>query len=460
MQVGVAILAAGLGTRMKSRRAKVLHEAGGAPLIEHVVRSALAAADPSHVTVVVGYQAEQVRAAVASFGVQFVEQTEQRGTGHAVQICESALKGRVDRLVVLYGDCPLLRPATLQALIEAASGSEAAGVVVTTSVERPEGYGRVIRDERGLVAAIVEEKAATAEQRKIREINSGIYCLDADLLWRYIGQIRPNPVSGEIYLTDIAEVFRSHGLRLAALHLDDPEEVLGINTRIELAAADRILRERKARQMMLDGVTIEKPETVTIDAFVEIGPDTVIEPFVQLRGRTKIGAESRIGTGALVYDSELAGNVRVEPYSIIRTSSVGAGAVIGPFARLRMENRVEAGAHVGNFVELKKTRLGAKSKAMHLAYLGDSDIGEGVNIGAGTITCNYDGRKKHRTIIGDRAFVGSDSILVAPLEIGEGAYIGAGSVITESVPADTLALGRARQVNKPGWPSARLKKAE
>jgi bifunctional UDP-N-acetylglucosamine pyrophosphorylase/glucosamine-1-phosphate N-acetyltransferase len=377
-----------------------------------------------------------------------------------VQICQSALKGKVRRLVVLYGDCPLLRPATLEALLAAASNSEAAGVVVTTILDQPEGYGRVLRDDSGFVAAIVEEKDATAEQKMIREINSGIYCLDADLLWRYIADLRPNPVSGEIYLTDIAALFRSHGLRLAPLRLDDPEEVLGINTRVELAAADRILRGRKTRQLMLDGVTVEKPETVTIDAFVEIGPDTVIEPFVQLRGRTKIGPESRIGTGALVYDSDIAGNVRIEPYSIIRTSIVGAGAVIGPFARLRMENCVEAGAQVGNFVELKKTRLGAKSKAMHLAYLGDSDIGEGVNIGAGTITCNYDGRQKHRTIIGDHAFVGSDSILVAPLEIGEGAYIAAGSVITDPVPADTLALGRARQVNKPGWPSARAKKAE
>jgi bifunctional UDP-N-acetylglucosamine pyrophosphorylase / glucosamine-1-phosphate N-acetyltransferase len=460
MRIGVAILAAGLGTRMRSRRAKVLHEAGGAPLIEHVVRAATAVAQAEDIAVVVGHQAEEVRAAATGFGVRFVDQMEQRGTGHAVQMCKSALRDGADRVLILYGDCPLLRPATLQSLVDQQGSSGAAGLVITTMVEDAFGYGRIVRDEAGFVAAIVEEKAANAEQKRIREINSGIYCLDAGPLWDYIGELTPNPASGEIYLTDLVEVYRRHGLRIAALPVADSSELLGINSRVELADVDRILRERKTRELMLSGVTIERPETVTIDAFVEAGQDTVIEPFAQLRGRTKVGEDCRIGAGVILRDSEIADGVVLEPYTVIRESRVGQGAIIGPFARLRPDNEVAAGARIGNFVELKKTYLGAGSKAMHLAYLGDSRIGEGVIVGAGTITCNYDGRKKHPTSIGKGAFVGSNSTLVAPVEIGEGAYVAAGSVVTETVPEDTLVLGRARQVNKPGWPSKRRHAAE
>ena len=459
-RVSVAILAAGLGTRMKSKHAKVLHEAGGVSLIEHVARAVLAVARPEDVVAVVGHQADRVKSAVAGFGIGFVEQTEQKGTGHAVEVCRQALAERDGVVLVVYGDCPLLRPETLQALVARQAESVTAATVITAKVDDPTGYGRILRDQQGYVRAIVEQKAASAEQLAVREINSGIYCINARLLWRHVGDLAPNAASGEIYLTDLVEMFVQHGYRAGAMLLDDAREILGINTRVELAEVDRIFRERKARQLMLDGVTIEKPETAAIDMRVEIGPDTVVEPLVRIGGNTRIGQDCRIGTGAIIRDSVIEDGAVIEPYTFVGSSHVEAGAVVGPFARLRMENRVRAGAHVGNFVELKKTDLGAGAKAMHLAYLGDSEIGDEVNIGAGTITCNYDGRRKHKTRIGRRAFVGSNATLVAPVEIGDGSYVAAGSVITEKVPEDTLALGRARQINKPGWPSRRRAEAD
>ena len=302
----------------------------------------------------------------------------------------------------------------------------------------------------------MEQKAATPEQREIREINSGIYCFRADLLWPHLGALRPNPASGEIYLTDVVQALNGTGERVQAMVVEDASELLGINTRVELAMVDRILRERKARELMLDGVTIEKPETVSIDADVRIGADTIVEPFARILGSTRIGEDCRIGMASIVRDSVIEDGVEIGPYTIVGTSHVEAGATVGPYARLRQGNRVGAGAHIGNFVELKKTRLGAGSKAGHLAYLGDAEIGEGVNVGAGTITCNYDGAKKHQTKIGKGVFVGSNSTLVAPVEIGDGSYVGAGSVITEGVAEDTLARwDGARQVVKRGWPSKR-----
>jgi bifunctional UDP-N-acetylglucosamine pyrophosphorylase/glucosamine-1-phosphate N-acetyltransferase len=301
------------------------------------------------------------------------------------------------------------------------------------------------------VARIVEQKAATPDELAIREANMGIYCYRADLFWKHVDEIRPDNPAGEYYLTDMVEILNRAGHFVEAVRIDDPAEALGINDRVELAQVDAILRARKRRQLMLGGVTIEQPETVVIDADVRVGMDTVIEPFAQVLGNTVIGADCRIGACSIVRDSELADGVEIGPFTIVGTSRLERGVHAGPFARLRMENLVEEGAHIGNFVELKKTHMGARAKANHLAYLGDAQIGANVNVGAGTITCNYDGSRKHATRIGDGAFIGSNSTLVAPIEIGAGAYVGAGSVVTEPVPPDALALGRARQVVKEDW---------
>jgi len=449
--VTVAILAAGLGTRMKSRQAKVLHRAGGKPLVEHVVSTALELAAPERIFVVVGHQAEEVRDALQSHGVGFIEQREQKGTGHAVMIGREALADLDGYLLILYGDCPLLRIETLRSLITAAMRGSAAGVLLSADMDDPTGYGRVIRDEYGLVEAVVEQKAGTPEQLAIREANMGIYCYRAHLFWKHVDEIRPDNPAREYYLTDMVRILRHAGHTVEAMKIADPGEALGINTRIELAEVDAIFRDRKRRELMLAGVTIENPPTVTIDAGVEIGMDTVIGPFAQILGNTRIGENCRVGTGAIVEDSELADGAEIGAYCVLTKGKLAAGAQVGPFARLRPGAVVEEGAHVGNFVELKNTRLGAGAKANHLAYLGDAQIGAGVNIGAGTITCNYDGHRKHRTTIGEGAFVGSNSTLVAPVEIGAGSYVAAGSAITDAVPADALAVGRARQVLKEDW---------
>jgi bifunctional UDP-N-acetylglucosamine pyrophosphorylase/glucosamine-1-phosphate N-acetyltransferase len=455
MNLTIVILAAGLGTRMKSRKAKVLHRAGGKALVQHVVDTAAQLTAPERIFVVVGHQAEEVRKAVTTPGVRFVEQTEQLGTGHAVTCGRDALENLDGYLTVLYGDGPLLRVETLRRLYEQEAGGDAAGLLLTAMMDDPTGYGRVIRDAHGRVVRIVEQKAATPEELAIREANMGIYCFRADLFWKHAAEMRPDNPAREYYLTDMAEILHRAGHHVEAMQIDDAREALGINTRLELADVDRLLRERKRRELMLSGVTIEQPETVAIDCDVQIGIDTVVEAFSHIRGRTVIGENCRIGAGAIITDSELADDVEVGPYTIIGTSRLERGAHAGPFARLRMENHLAEGAHVGNFVELKKTRMGAGAKANHLAYLGDSQIGARVNIGAGTITCNYDGFHKHPTAIGDGAFVGSNSTLVAPIEIGAGAYVGAGSVITQPVPPDSLGLGRAHQVIKDDWAKKR-----
>jgi bifunctional UDP-N-acetylglucosamine pyrophosphorylase/glucosamine-1-phosphate N-acetyltransferase len=436
---------------MRSRQAKVLHRAGGKPLVEHVVETALHIAPSERIFVVVGHQADRVRQALASTGVGFIEQAEQKGTGHAVLAGREALAGLGGWLVVLYGDSPLLRTATLARLVVAAASGEAACVLLTALMDDPTGYGRVIRGPHGRVTAIVEQKAGSPEQLAIREANMGIYCFRADLFWRHAGEMGTANPAGEYYLTDMAEILTRAGHPVEAMPMDDPREALGINTRVELAEVDGILRGRKRRELMLAGVTIESPETVLIDGGVRVGMDTVIGPFVQIQGHTAIGENCRIGAHSIIFDSRIADGVEIGPYSIVGASVVESNAVIGPYARLRFDNHIEEGAHVGNFVELKKTRMGAGAKANHLAYLGDAYIGARSNIGAGTITCNYDGVQKHKTAIGAGAFVGSNSTLVAPLEIGEGAYIAAGSVITQAVPPDALALGRARQELKEGW---------
>ena len=456
--VSVLILAAGLGTRMKSKRAKVLHRAGGLSLVEHVVHTAARVTSPGHITVVVGHQADQVQELLKPLGVRFVTQTEQKGTGHAVLIARDSLAEQNGFLVLLYGDCPLLSQATLEQLIEHQLSSSAAATVITTELDDPSGYGRIVFDANGSIREIVEHKAATEQQRAIRFINSGIYCFHADLLWKHIGEIRPDNPAHELYLTDMVAILTRAGHRVDALNVADSAQLLGINTRAELAQVDRIFRERKVQELMLDGVTIEKPETVTIDACVSIGPDTVVEPFAQILGRSRLGQDCRVGACSIIRDSTLASEVEVAPFTSIADSRIESGARIGPFARLRGGTHVGEKARVGNFVELKNTQFAEGAKANHLAYLGDAEIGKAANIGAGTITCNYDGLKKHRTRVGVDAFVGSNSTIVAPVEIGDGSYIGAGSVITEKVPADALALGRARQVVKEGWAAKRKKK--
>ncbi len=404
--VAVVILAAGLGTRMKSRRAKVLHRAGGDTLVGHAVEIALGSAPAERIFVVVGHQAEEVQQAVRDRGVGFIHQTEQKGTGHAVLCGREQLEPIPGYLVILYGDCPLVRRKTIRGLIEKQSGSDAAGTLISTRLDDPTGYGRIIRDAQSNVQAIVEEKAATPEQRLVREINAGLYCFRSDLFWKHAHQIRPDNPAKEYYLTDMVEILIRAGHFIQPYFMDDSAELLGINTRVELAAVDGIFRDRVVRDLMLAGVTIERPETVTIDAGVKIGMDTVVEPFSRILGQTVIGDDCRIGACSIISNSTLADQVEIGAFSSIVDSTLDRGAHAGPYARLRMHSHVESEAVVGNFVELKKTRLGAKSKAQHLAYLGDSDIGTGVNIGAGTITCNYDGKKKHPTTIADGVFVG------------------------------------------------------
>ena len=449
-----------MGTRMKSKLSKVLHRAGGKTLVELVTDQALQLGEPESIAVVVGHQGDAVRQTLASRGVRFAEQREQKGTGHAMLMCRELLEGAGDVLLVLYGDVPLLRMATLERLIETHVSSQAAATVLTCELADPARYGRIVRGPQGNVAAIVEFKAATPAQLAIREINSGICCFRGDLFWDNLAAIPPNPASGEYYLTDLFEVLTAQGHAVKPMLLDDENELLGINTKVELAVADRILRERKAMELMLAGVTIEKPETVTIDVDVRVGQDTLIEAFAQLRGTTEIGADCRVGACSIVSNSRLADGAIVEAFSHVVDSQLDAGAKVGPYGRLRMNAHLAEGAVVGNFVELKKTKLGKGSKAQHLAYLGDSTIGARANIGAGTITCNYDGIHKHETHIADGAFIGSNSTLVAPVVIGEGSYTAAGSVITKNVGPDTLAIGRAHQTEKHGWPSRRKAQAK
>ena len=451
MKTSIAILAAGLGTRMKSNLAKVLHRAGGFALVEHAIRAARSVAEPSDIVAIIGHQADAVKKVIEPYGVGSALQTEQRGTGHALAMAQPALEAAGGRLVVLYGDVPLLSGDTIRRLVNTYDESGKAGVVITCNLDDPTGYGRIVRTEDGTVAAIVEQKAASAEQLAIKEMNSGIYCFNADLVWKHLSQIGTANPAGEYYLTDIVEILRQYGHGVAPMLIDDFSQILGINNRVELSQVDEILRRRKAHELMIEGVTIERPDSVVIDMDVRVGRDVVIESGVRLLGSTVIGEGAVIGAGSVLTNATIADRVLIGPYTVISDSEVGEDAHVGPFARLRNHNRVAANVHIGNFVELKKTRMGRGAKAGHLAYLGDSVIGAKTNIGAGTITCNYDGVHKHQTTIGQHAFIGSNSTLVAPIEIGDRAYVGAGSVLTKPVPADSLALGRAHQVVKEGW---------
>ena len=450
----VVILAAGKGTRMRSELAKVLHLAGGRPLIEHAVR-ACQALKPAQLVAVVGHQSAEVSAVVSALGAQPVLQQPQRGTGHAMQVVRRALKRTAKFAVVVPGDAPLLRSETLALLLDTHRRGEAAATILTAEIPDPTNYGRIVRDSEGRVQAVVEEKSATAEQRAIQEVNSSIYCFTLEKLWPCLNSLRPNNAHHELYLTDAIALLRQRNERVLAQIAPDAREILGCNTRMDLAELDRIFRARKSAELMAAGVTIYLPETVVIDPEVIAGADTLIEPGVQLLGKTRIGERCKILTGSILREVRMDDDAVIGPHSILDSSRVGPKAIVGPFARLRPGSDVRAGAHVGNFVELKKTVLREGAKANHLSYLGDATIGPGTNIGAGTITCNYDGVAKYPTTIGSRVFIGSDSALVAPVRIGDGAYVAAGSIITENVPADALAIARGRQVNKPGWAAAR-----
>ena len=449
--LAIVILAAGKGTRLKSSLAKVLHHAGGRTLVEQIVR-ACEPLNARQTVVVVGHQAEQVSAVVEPLGAVTVLQQPQHGTGHAMHVGKRAL-GRAKLAVVLPGDAPLVRPETLKALVAAHRNGNAAATILSAVLADPSGYGRVLRKSETAVSAIVEESQLNDEQREINEINSAIYCFTLEKLWPALAQVKPNNKHRELYLTDAIAVLSAKGETVLAQIAADSREVLGCNTRADLAEVDRVFREWKRAALMDAGVTIQLPETVLIDPDVTAGEDTVIEPCAQLLGKTKIGARCTIRTGSVLTDALLGDDVTVEPHCVVARSRLDDRVIIGPFARLRPDNHLKADARIGNFVELKKSTVGEGTKAMHLSYLGDAKIGTKANIGAGTITCNYDGFHKYPTTIGNKVFIGSDSALVAPVRIGDGAYIAAGSTITENVPADGLGIARGRQVTKPGWAS-------
>lgn len=450
----VVIMAAGKGTRLKSRRAKVLHEIGGRPLLAHVIASALEVARPQDIYVVIGHQADAVRAAVAPMGVQFIEQAEQRGTGHAIMCARSYVR-KYEGILVLSGDVPLIRSETIRDLRDFHLAQKAAMTILTAEPADATGYGRMVRAGGDKVKAIVEQKDLSRGQQRIREINSGIYAFATKPLFADIDRLTTNNANGEFYLTDMAALLVRRKAIVVATKAGDPAEVIGANTLAELSSLDATLRARKCAELMAAGVTIYRPDTCVIDSGVQIGSDTIVEPFVQVLGKTRIGSDCRIRSFSVISDSRLADNVLVRPGCIIDRSEIAAGAIIGPYSHLRPESQIGEGAHVGNFVETKKARLGRGAKANHLTYLGDAEIGAGVNVGAGTITCNYDGERKHVTVIEDGAFIGSDSTLVAPVRVGKNAYVAAASCITDDVPADALALGRARQTNKEGWAKQR-----
>ena len=459
-KLAIVIMAAGKGTRLKSRRPKVLHEIGGKPLLNHVIAAAAHIAAPADIYVVVGHQAERVRAAVAENGVQFVEQAEQRGTGHAIQCAAGAIAG-YENILVLSGDVPLIRPETIERLWKFHQIQQAAMTILTAAPEDPTGYGRVLRARAGSgqesveVTAIVEQRDLKPEQLEVKEINSGIYVFHTKPLLNHLNNLTSHNKAGEFYLTDMAALLRAARERVVAIEAKDAAEILGANTIAELVALDQSLRAATAKRLMAEGVTIFRPDTCVIDADVQIAPDTVIEPFVQLLGRTTIGSECRIRSYSVLENCTLGDDVLVRQSCVMAESVVGSGARIGPFSRLREGTELAESVHIGNFVETKKAVLGKGAKANHLTYLGDVEVGAATNIGAGVITANYDGVNKYKTQIGKGVFVGSDSILVAPVSVGDGALVGAGSTITRDVPADALAVGRARQVTKEGWAASR-----
>lgn len=453
----ILVLAAGLGTRMRSRTAKVLHQLGGRPLIAHVCRTAAALQKEARpVYVVVGHQAEHVeqavRAELGDDGAIFIKQTEQRGTGDAVMVAREALENANSTLLVLSGDVPLIRAETLVALVQqhrTHRGRGAACTALTVQRDDPAGYGRIIRDAEGRFERIVEQKDATPEERQISEINAGVYCFETRSLFPALARVEPVNAQGEFYLTDVPALLRADGEDVSIYLHSDAREVSGINTRVELAEFERLLRIRTLRRLMLDsGVTFIDPQHTYVSPEAQIGGDTIIYPNTHIEGRTVIGEGCEIRSGARITNSRIGHGVQIKDHSVIVDSEVGDNCAVGPFAHLRMNAQMDESSTVGNFVEVKKSRLGRKTKAMHLSYLGDAVIGERTNIGAGTITCNYDGTHKHATIIEDEVRIGSDTMLVAPVRVGARAVTGAGSVVTKDVPPDTLVAGVPAQVKK------------
>ena len=435
---------------MKSDLPKVLHGIAGRPLIEHVLRTA-DSINPATITVIVGHRAEVVREQLANrSNLAFALQQPQLGTAHALQQAEPALTGRSGTVVLLSGDVPLLTARTLQRLVETHRGAGAAATVVTATVERPYGYGRIVRSG-GRIARIVEERDASPAERQIKEINSGIYAFDLTPLFDALRGIAAQNAQGEFYLTDLIAIYRRRKLPVETLMIENPEEIRGINSRTELAEVSRVVRQTKNEELMAAGVTLIDPATTYIDPDVEIGGDTVIHPGVIIEGTTTIGAACEIQGHVRIADSRIGDRVTINNFCLIVGARVADGVSVGPFAHLRPDTELHEGSRVGNFVELKKTTLGANSKVNHLAYLGDTTVGVGVNVGAGTITCNYDGVNKHQTVIEDGAFVGSDSQLVAPITIGKGAYVGTGTTVRENVPAGSLAVSAGKQRNIEGW---------
>jgi bifunctional UDP-N-acetylglucosamine pyrophosphorylase/glucosamine-1-phosphate N-acetyltransferase len=448
--VHVVILAAGQGTRMKSSLPKVLHPVAGEPMVQHVLRSA-AGLLPASTTLVVGHGAAAIQASLANHrGLRFALQVPQNGTAHALRQAEPLLAGQSGTLVLLSGDVPLLRPETVGLLLATHQAAGAAATVLTAVVEQPYGYGRIVR-RAGEIVGIIEERDASPAQRLGCEINSGIYAFDVAPLFDALRAIAARNSQGEHYLTDLVAVYRRRRLPVETLVVGDPREVRGVNTRGELSEVSAIMRQNKNAELMAAGVTIVDPATTYIDREVEVGPDTVIHPGVLIQGPSKIGAACEIHASVRIAGSDIGDRVTVHNFCLILDSQVAEGATVGPFAHLRAATEIGQGAKIGNFVELKKTTFGAGSKASHLSYLGDATIGANVNVGAGTITCNYDGQKKHQTVIEDDAFIGSDSQLIAPVRVGKGAYVGAGSSITEDVPQGALGIGRGRQANIEGW---------
>jgi bifunctional UDP-N-acetylglucosamine pyrophosphorylase/glucosamine-1-phosphate N-acetyltransferase len=445
------ILAAGEGKRMRSRQPKVLHELCGRPLITYPLRLARTLAD--RIVLVVGPGSEGI-CAVAGDGVAIVEQGERLGTGHAVLQARGQCESAAGPILVLPGDVPLLSVETIERLVGHHTATGAAATVLTAIVDRPHGYGRVLR-QGGRVKRIVEDRDATDDEKRVAEINTSVYCFDGRRLWQALEQVKPDNDQGEYYLTDVIGLLARAGGRVEAISVDDPEEALGVNDRKQLAALAAIQRRRILDRHMLAGVTVLDPASTYIDDTVTIGPDTVIYPNVVIDVATEIGSDCVIGAGCQIRATTIGDGVQLKPYCVLTESVIEEGAVMGPFCHLRPKSHVGAGCEIGNFIELKKAKIGRKSKAHHVGYLGDTTIGEGVNIGAGTIFVNYDGAAKHHTTVGDGAFVGSNSSLVAPLVIGEGAYIAAGSVITKDVPADALAVERAATVVKENWAARR-----